>query len=44
MVLVAALAAGVLINTAGFLQRKSQEPGQQSSEERGSLVDGAQRL
>ncbi len=33
MVLVAAIAAGVLINTAGFLQSSAEETGQQSSEQ-----------
>ncbi|WP_436934211.1 archaellin/type IV pilin N-terminal domain-containing protein [Halovenus marina] len=33
MVLVAAIAAGVLINTAGFLQSQSEQTGQQSTEQ-----------
>jgi flagellin FlaB len=33
MVLVAAIAAGVLINTAGFLQTQSEQTGQQSSQQ-----------
>ena len=41
MVLVAAIAAGVLINTAGFLQSKSQETGQQSSKQVSDRVQEA---
>ena len=33
MVLVAAIAAGVLIDTAGFLQSESEETGQESSQQ-----------
>jgi flagellin-like protein len=33
MVLVAAIAAGVLVNTAGFLQENAEQTGQQSQEE-----------
>ena len=39
MVLVAAIAAGVLINTAGFLQSQSEETGEQSSQQ---VTDRAQ--
>ncbi len=39
MVLVAAIAAGVLINTAGFLQSQSQETGESSSEQVTNRVD-----
>ncbi len=39
MVLVAAIAAGVLINTAGFLQSKSQQTGQDSSAQVSNRVD-----
>ena len=41
MVLVAAIAAGVLINTAGFLQSKSEQTGQQSS---GQVSDRLQEV
>ena len=39
MVLVAAIAAGVLINTAGFLQSKSQQTGQDSSAQVSNRVE-----
>lgn len=39
MVLVAAIAAGVLINTAGFLQSGAQETGQQSSDQVTNRLD-----
>jgi flagellin FlaB len=39
MVLVAAIAAGVLINTAGFLQSQSEETGESSSEQVTNRVD-----
>jgi len=39
MVLVAAIAAGVLINTAGFLQTKAQQSGQQSSQQVTNRLD-----
>ena len=39
MVLVAAIAAGVLINTAGFLQTKSEETGQASSDQVTNRLD-----
>ncbi|MFB6083640.1 MAG: archaellin/type IV pilin N-terminal domain-containing protein [Halorientalis sp.] len=39
MVLVAAIAAGVLINTAGFLQSQSQETGQQSTQQVTNRLD-----
>jgi flagellin-like protein len=39
MVLVAAIAAGVLINTAGFLQSKSQQTGEQSSQQVTNRLD-----
>ncbi|KZN23591.1 flagellin [Haladaptatus sp. R4] len=39
MVLVAAIAAGVLINTAGFLQSKSQQTGQDSTAQVSNRVE-----
>ncbi len=39
MVLVAAIAAGVLINTAGFLQSKSEQTGQDSSAQVSNRVE-----
>jgi len=39
MVLVAAIAAGVLINTAGFLQSSAEETGQQSSDQVTNRLD-----
>ena len=39
MVLVAAIAAGVLINTAGFLQTKAQQSGTQSSQQVTNRLD-----
>lgn len=39
MVLVAAIAAGVLVNTAGFLQTKSEETGQASSDQVTNRID-----
>ncbi|WP_415382377.1 archaellin/type IV pilin N-terminal domain-containing protein [Halosimplex sp. TS25] len=41
MVLVAAIAAGVLINTAGFLQTKSAQTGQASSDQVTDRIDVA---
>jgi len=39
MVLVAAIAAGVLINTAGFLQSQSEQTGEQSSQQVTNRLD-----
>ncbi|MFB6122840.1 MAG: archaellin/type IV pilin N-terminal domain-containing protein [Haloferacaceae archaeon] len=44
MVLVAAIAAGVLINTAGFLQQQSQETGQQSSEQVSNTIQAVNEV